>query len=161
MPEFSEIYVAFCHRRPSGDPIHWILMARPEGSQRCTWYHVEGSPTQGYQLKIQANKRMDSFGIASKHFIGRIDDKNIGRLRAAAQSVPMQRCQLWTVQLLSGLETKGLVPAGTAYRFQAQVEPARDARASGSGRSRNSGMSSGGSSAMASRSSGSHGRRGH
>ena len=135
MSQTSEIYVGFCHRRPTNDPLHWILIVRPQGSQRCTWYHVEGGATQGYSLKIQANKRMDSFGVASKQFIGRIDEKDIGKLRASAQSISMQRCQRWTVEVLGSLERKGLVPGGTTNRFAAQVEPAPAARTSGSSKS--------------------------
>lgn len=71
--------------------------------------------------------------------LGRIVEKDIGKLRASAPSIPMQRCQRWTVEVLGSLERKGLVPVGTTNRFAAQVEPARAARTSG--RSRLSGGS--------------------
>jgi uncharacterized membrane protein YgcG len=149
----SEIYVAFCNRRPNNDPLHWILLVATPGSRTCTWYYVEGNPTQGYTLKIQANKRMDSFGIASKQYICRIDDKDIAKLRAAAQSVPMQRCQKWTVEVLRNLERRGLVPSGTTDRFAAQVEQPREVRPSGGGSSHSNSRSGGGSGASAGRSS--------
>ncbi|KAJ5265273.1 hypothetical protein N7524_006291 [Penicillium chrysogenum] len=62
-----DIYVAYGNRRRN-DTLHWILLLANPGSDRCTWYHVVGGPTQGrpYQPKIEANKRVNSFGIASK-----------------------------------------------------------------------------------------------
>ena len=154
MSQVSDIYIAFCNRRPNNDPLHWILLVATPGSRTCTWYHVEGNPAQGYTLKIQANKRIDSFGIASKEYIGQIYEKDTAKLRAAAQSVPMQRCQKWTVEVLRNLERKGLVPRGIADRYAAQVEQPREVRPSGGATSQSSGRSGGGSGASAGRSSG-------
>lgn len=103
-------------------------MLLPPGNPYCTWYHVTGGPTQGlqYTLQIQANKRVDSFGIASKTRIGTIPATEVNKVKAAAQAVPLQRCQRWTVAVLGRLEQKGLVPPGTQDRFNAQVEPSRE-----------------------------------
>jgi hypothetical protein len=88
-----DIYVAFSNRR-GNDPLHWILLLAHPGSDRCTWYHVTGGPTQGrpYVPKIEANKRTNSFGIATKQFISRIPAGEINKVKAATQAVPLQRC---------------------------------------------------------------------
>lgn len=119
-----DVYVAFGQRRGT-DPLHWILLVMPRGSDRCTWYHVTGGPTQGagYTLNIQANKRVNSFGITSKEFIGRIQEKDVGKLKSSAQRVPLQRCQRWTCDLLEDLERKGLIASGLAAQFRARIEP--------------------------------------
>jgi hypothetical protein len=99
-----DVYVAFGQRRGT-DPIHWILLVAPSGSDRYTWYHVTGGPTQGtgYTLMIQANKRVNSLGIASKELVGRIEEKDINKLKSSAQRVPLQRCQRWTCDLLEDI----------------------------------------------------------
>jgi hypothetical protein len=119
-----DVYVAFGQRRGT-DPLHWILLVAPSGSDRCTWYHVTGGPTQGtgYTLMIQANKRVNSLGIASKELIGSIQEKDINKLKSSAQSVPLQRCQRWTCDLLGDLERKGLITAGWTAHFRGRIEP--------------------------------------
>jgi hypothetical protein len=119
-----DLYVAFGQRR-GNDPLHWILLVAPKNSDRCTWYHVTGGPTQGagYSLMIQANKRINSLGIASKELIGSIQEKDINKLKSSAQRVPLQRCQRWTCDLLADLERKGLVRAGTTANYRGRIEP--------------------------------------
>jgi hypothetical protein len=97
----------------------------PRDSDRCTWYHVTGGPSQGldYTLTIQANKRVNSLGIESKELVGSIYEKYIDKLKSSAQSLPLQRCQRWTCELLSDLERKGLITAGTAASYRARIEP--------------------------------------
>lgn len=121
-----DIYVAYGNRRRN-DTLHWILLLANPGSDRCTWYHVVGGPTQGrpYQPKIEANKRVNSFGIASKVWISRIPASEINKVKATAQSVPLQRCQCWTTEVLAGLERKQLVPPGTSAYHRTQIEPSR------------------------------------
>jgi hypothetical protein len=52
-----DVYVAFGQRRGT-DPLHWILLVALSGSDRCTWYHVTGGPTQGtgHILMIQPTR---------------------------------------------------------------------------------------------------------
>jgi hypothetical protein len=110
-----DIYVAFSNRR-GNDPLHWILLLAHPGSDRCTWYHVTGGPTQGrpYVPKIEANKRTNSFGIATKQFISRIPAGEINKVKAATQAVPLQRCQRWTTEVLAKLEEKVWCPLALA-----------------------------------------------
>ncbi|KAJ5185836.1 hypothetical protein N7491_006294 [Penicillium cf. griseofulvum] len=84
-----DIYIAYGNRRRN-DTLHWILLLANPGSDRCTWYHVVGGPTQGrpYQPKIEANKRVNNFGIASKVWISRIPASEINKVKVTAQSVP-------------------------------------------------------------------------
>ncbi|CAG7963758.1 unnamed protein product [Penicillium nalgiovense] len=103
-----------------------LLLAKP-GSLHCTWYHVVGGPTQdqGYVRKIQAGKRMDSFGISRKQYIGSIAASEINKVKSAVVAVPVQECQRWTVDVLAGLERKCLVPSGTSVHYYNQMEPTR------------------------------------
>ena len=125
-PQFLDMYVAFGKRR-GNDTLHWILVLAPPDSNRCTWYHVKGGPTQGveYRMKVEDNKRLDSFGIASLYKISTIPVSQRRRVLASANAVPLQRCQRWTTELLMDLERKGLVPPGTGAHFAAQIEPSR------------------------------------
>lgn len=122
--QIFDIYVAFGQRR-GNDPLHWMLLVAPTGSDRCTWYHVTGGPTQGtgYSLIIQANKRVNSLGIASKELVGRIEDKDINKLKASAQKPNLQRCQRWTCEVLEDLERKGLIAVGTTATYRRRIEP--------------------------------------
>ncbi|KAH5319441.1 hypothetical protein HBI12_112800 [Parastagonospora nodorum] len=121
-----DVYVAFSKRR-GDDPLHWMLLVAPSGSDRCTWYHVTGGPTQGkgYTLEIQANKRVNSQGIGSKELVGRIEEKDTNKLKSSAQRVPLQRCQRWTCDLLEDLERKGLIAEGTSAQLRGRIEPSR------------------------------------
>ncbi|KAH9863700.1 hypothetical protein J1614_009632 [Plenodomus biglobosus] len=126
-----DVYIAFGQRR-GNDPLHWILLVSPTGTDQCTWYHVTGGPTQGknYSLMIQANKRMNSFGIASKELVGRIEEKDINKLKASAQKPSLQRCQRWTCDVLEDLERKGLIVVGTAAKYRRRIEPSPHERSS-------------------------------
>lgn len=121
-----ELHVGFGQRRQD-DPLHWMLILRAPDDEFCTWYHVTGGPSQGtdYTLMIQGHKRFKSFGIASTTLIGTVPETETNKIKAAAQAVPLQRCQRWTVAVLDKLEKKNLVPAGTSAKFEAQVEPSK------------------------------------
>ncbi|CAI7623855.1 unnamed protein product [Penicillium glandicola] len=126
MADSWDVYVAFCQRR--GDaPLHWMLLLANPGSMRCTWYHVVGGPTQNrdYERKIQAGKRIDSFGISRKQYIGHISASEINKVKSAVVAVPVQECQRWTVEVLAGLERKCLIPSGTSVDYYNQMEPAQ------------------------------------
>ncbi|KIH87816.1 hypothetical protein SPBR_05348 [Sporothrix brasiliensis 5110] len=118
-----QIWLAFGKRREE-DPLHWILILALEGSATGTYYHVTGGPTQGrgYTLEIQDGKRVNSHGISAHYYIGEIDEKDRNKFKAAAQKVPKQRCQKWTVQVLKELEKKNLVASGTGDYWSTQVE---------------------------------------
>ncbi|CAG8906597.1 unnamed protein product [Penicillium egyptiacum] len=124
MVDSWDVYVAFCQRRGNG-PLHWMLLLANHGSLRCTWYHVVGGPTQhgDYERKIQAGKRMDSFGISRKQYIGSIAASEINKVKSAIVAVPVQECQRWTVEVLAGLERECLVPCGTSVDYNNQMEP--------------------------------------
>jgi hypothetical protein len=72
---------------------------------------------------IQANKRVNSLGIASKELVGRIEEKDVNKLKSSAQRVPLKRCQRWTCDLLEDLERKGLITAGWTAHFRGRIEP--------------------------------------
>lgn len=117
-----QLWVAFGKRR-GNDPLHWILMVASEDGSDCTWYHVTGGPTlnTAYKLVIQ-NKRFKSFGVTEHHYVADIDAKDLNKVKASAQSAPMQRCQRWSVEVLADLERKKLVPAGTAQYWSSRIE---------------------------------------
>ncbi|KAL4956525.1 hypothetical protein BDW69DRAFT_81818 [Aspergillus filifer] len=155
-PETLDMYVAFGQRR-GNDTLHWIFVLAPPNSNRCTWYHIKGGPTQGrpYKMMVEDNKRMDSFGIASLTKICTIPASQRRRVLAQANAIPLQRCQRWTTELLSRLETKGLAPPGTGARFAAMIEPSRFEGGSGRGSGTGSGsVSSSGSASRLARTSG-------
>jgi hypothetical protein len=126
MADSWDAYVAFCQRRGS-DPLHWMLLLANPGSLHCTWYHVVGGPTKDrdYERKIQAGKRMDSFGISRKQYIGSIAASEINKVKSAVVAVPMQDCQRWIVEVLAVLERKRLVPSGTSVHYYNQMELSR------------------------------------
>ncbi|KAI2631351.1 hypothetical protein GGS26DRAFT_591234 [Hypomontagnella submonticulosa] len=118
-----ELYVAICKEHTPGANRHWILMLVPKGPQHGTWYHVTRRPnTNGsYELEIQM-KPVNSFGIESHHYICSIEQKHINKVKSSAQKIPLQRCQLWTVNVLEDLEKKSLVPQGTYNAWFEKVE---------------------------------------
>lgn len=117
------IYLGFGKRRGKS-PLHWMFIYAPEGEEEvCTWVHVTGGPKEGYKLKIEAGKRLKSFGIASKEVIGMIPAKEEKKIKAAAQAVPLQRCQRWTTALVAILEKKDLLAKGTAASLEQRIEP--------------------------------------
>lgn len=124
MADSWNVHVAFCQRR-GNDPLHWMLLLANPGSLRCTWYHVVGGPTQNrdYERKIQAGKRMDSFGISRTQYVGCISASDINKVKSAVVAVPVQDCQHWMVEVLAGLERKFLVPLGTSVHYHSQIEP--------------------------------------
>ncbi|KGO78522.1 hypothetical protein PITC_067310 [Penicillium italicum] len=125
MADTWNVYVAFCQRRGT-DPLHWMLLLANPGSMRCTWYHVVGGPTQNreYERKIQAGKRIDSFGISRMEYVGYISASDINKVKSAVVAVPMQNCQRWMVEVLAGLERKFLIPFGTSVHNHDRIEPA-------------------------------------
>ena len=121
-----DIYIGY-EARQGNDPLHWIVLLAPPGSERGTWYHVTGGPMEstGYALEIQRNQQMSRSGIVSKAKVSTIAARDVDKFDAAARSVPLQRCQRWTVALLAKLETKDLLPPGTSAHFEKKVEPTR------------------------------------
>lgn len=124
MADSWDVYVAFCQRRGT-DPLHWMLLLANPGSMRCTWYHVVGGPTQNreYERKIQAGKRIDSFGISRTEYVGCISASDINKVKSAVVAVPVQNCQRWMVEVLAGLERKCLIPLGASVCYHSQIEP--------------------------------------
>ncbi|KAJ5206049.1 hypothetical protein N7491_003331 [Penicillium cf. griseofulvum] len=124
MADSWDVYVVFRQRR-GNDPLHWMLLLSTRESLYCTWYHIVGGPTENraYERKIEAGKRIDSYSISMKQYIGKISAWNINKVKSEIVAVPVQECQRWTVEVLAALERKFLVPAGTSVDFYNQMEP--------------------------------------
>jgi hypothetical protein len=126
-----EIYIAFGQRRKPKDALHWMLVTADEGSNAATYWHVTGGPTQGkpFTPQVQAGKRLDSNGIASKTRIGSFASKDLNKFKAAIKAAPVpgtgQNCQNYVVSMLTKLEAKGFVPEGTAAHYATQIERAK------------------------------------
>jgi len=71
---------------------------------------------------IQANKRVNSLGIASKELIGTIQEKETNKLKSSAQKAGLQQCQRWTCDVIEDLERKRLIVAGTAETYRSRIE---------------------------------------
>lgn len=71
---------------------------------------------------IQANKRLDSYGISAKELVGTLKKSDVGKLKGSVDKTPEQYCQTWVVGVLEDLEGKGLVAEGTAAQYEARVE---------------------------------------
>ncbi|KAM3421275.1 hypothetical protein BST61_g1677 [Cercospora zeina] len=128
----ADIYVGKCVRREANHTQHWILILAKPGEDKCTWYHVRGGhqvdPPEQYRLDIgNDGKRLTSRGIEQRVKVGRIAESDRNKVKAACQSVPLQRCQTHTVAVPAKLEAKALVQTGTAAHFNAQVEPQESA----------------------------------
>ena len=119
-----DVYVAITHRRKNGTA-HWMLMLAHPGSDRCTWYHVVGGPSRNtaYKCKIQANKKLDSFGIDTRHWVSRVPASEINKVNSTVLSTPEQGCQQFVTEIFDGLERKVLVPAGTGLKWKSKIEP--------------------------------------
>ena len=123
-----DVYIAFGKRRKPDQALHWMIVTSPAGSNDATYYHVTGGPTQNtaFKKEIQAGKKLNSNGIGEKHKIATVKDADKNKIKAAAQSAPLpgtgENCQNYVVNVLTSLEGKHLVPAGTGTHFQAQVE---------------------------------------
>jgi hypothetical protein len=55
--------------------------------------------------------------------VGKIQEKDINKLKSSAQSVPVQRCQRWTCDLLEDLGRNRLITAGWTTHFRGRIEP--------------------------------------
>ena len=73
-------------------------------------------------MQIEANKRVNSNGIASSEHVGAIKKSDVNKLNASAQKVAPQFCQSWAVEVLGDLERKGLIVQGTKETWQAKME---------------------------------------
>lgn len=124
-----EVSLCKCVQRDENAP-HWMLMLASEGSGKGTWYHSKGGPTQhkDYELAIEANKRVNSQGIASRELLGRISPADVNKVKAAAQRIRPQQCQTYVVSLIADLENRQLLPAGNAARLNDDVQMGKAAR---------------------------------
>ncbi|KAF4998913.1 hypothetical protein FGRMN_2844 [Fusarium graminum] len=102
---------------------HWILMLSEGDSNRATWYHSTGGPTQGkpYQVSIDT-KRLDSHGVEFHHRVCKISAKDKNKVKAAAYRAPAKSCQMWFVDVLGDLEKRGIVPEGTWEHWNGAME---------------------------------------
>jgi hypothetical protein len=123
-----DVYIAFGNRRKPKDALHWMIVTAEEGSNSATYWHVTGGPTQGKPFKpdVQAGKRLDSNGIASKTKIGSFAASDLNKFKAAVKAAPVpgsgQNCQNYVVSMLTKLEAKGFVHEGTAATYAAKIE---------------------------------------
>jgi hypothetical protein len=124
MADSWDVYVVFRQRRVN-DPLHWMLLLSIPGSLYCTWYHIVGGPTENraYECKIEAGKRIDSYSISKKQYVGKISAWNINKAKSEIVAVPVQESQCWTVEVLAALERISLVPASTSVYYYNQMDP--------------------------------------
>ncbi|RGP76722.1 hypothetical protein FLONG3_5162 [Fusarium longipes] len=122
MPSLN-LYIAICKRRETGDPRHWILVMREEGSNESIRYHSTGGPTKGmdYSVAIES-KPFESRGIEKHHFICPITYKDKNKIKAVAKRIPGMNCQEWVVNVLRELEMRKIVPLGTSTEWRATME---------------------------------------
>jgi len=79
-----KIYLCVCEAREGVTP-HWLLMLVEDDAERGTWIHLVGGPSnKDYTLPIQANKGVDSFGIAFKELLSTVDATHRNKILAAA-----------------------------------------------------------------------------
>jgi hypothetical protein len=116
------LWVAVC-KAHGGGARHWMLMLGKETEEMAIWYHVKGGPTKDrpYEAHIET-KRLNSSGIEKRYAVAQIDAKHRNKLKASAQRAPPRFCQRYVVDVLSGLEAKGLVPTGTAEAWARAME---------------------------------------
>ncbi|KAI2782958.1 hypothetical protein F4815DRAFT_442946 [Daldinia loculata] len=123
---YLELYVAICKVRYAGDARHWLLIAAYPGEEHGTWYHVTGGPThdKDYKLEIQT-KRVDNHKIESYYKVGNLQEVDVKKLKASAQSITPKFCQRWIVDVLKDLERKSLMSSGTgdAWYQNMEVDP--------------------------------------
>ncbi|KAM0350589.1 hypothetical protein ACHAPU_003073 [Fusarium lateritium] len=117
------MWLAICKDRGTGGNRHWILMLSEGDSNRATWYHSTGGPTQGKPYKVCIDrKRLDSHGVDTHHRICEISAKDKNKVKAAAHRAPAKRCQRWVVEVLGDLEKREIVPEGTWELWSKAIE---------------------------------------
>ncbi|KAM0216567.1 hypothetical protein ACHAPQ_009487 [Fusarium lateritium] len=118
-----DMWLAVCKDRGTGGPRHWILMLSEEGSDRATWYHSTGGPTQGKSYKVDIDtKRLHSHGVENHYLVSKFAAKDKNKVKSAAQRAPAKFCQRWVVDVLMDLEKRSLVPAGTWQQWNGAME---------------------------------------
>lgn len=124
-----EIYVCYGHER-FGEHPHWLLSLQTPGTDRCTWIHSTGGPTQkrDYECSVQANKDVDSRHIAFTSLQGTISPQDVDAVIAAAKSIEPQQCQMYVVAVVAALEKKGLLPEGRTAFLKDQVQMSETSR---------------------------------
>ena len=118
-----EIHVCYGHEH-LGEYPHWLLSLQSPGASQCTWIHSTGGPSQGraYECSIQANKHIESAGIASSSIQGYISPRDVGKVIEAAEKVEPQQCQMYVIAVVAELEKTGLLPRGRTAFLKTQVQ---------------------------------------
>jgi hypothetical protein len=118
-----DMWLAVCKDRGTGGARHWILILSEEGSDRATWYHSTGGPTQGKPYKVDIDsKRLRSHCIEKRHFVGKVTIKDKNKVESAVQRAPAKFCQRWVVDVLGDLEKRCIVPEGTWEQWNGAME---------------------------------------
>ncbi|KAJ5776607.1 uncharacterized protein N7511_001618 [Penicillium nucicola] len=107
-----DLYLTICKRRSPDDPIHWMMMMRNPGAERCTWLHCTGK-LGDRETEIEIDKRYSSWGIDTKDFLVRFPAQYGHKVIEQARALPKQSCRWWVLYLMLRLELKGLMPPGT------------------------------------------------
>ena len=118
-----EVHVCYGHEH-LGEYPHWLLSLQPLGTSQCTWIHSTGGPSQGraYECSIQANKHIESAGIASSSIQGYISPKDVSKVIEAAKGIEPQQCQMYVIAIVAELEKTGLLPQGRTAFLKNQVQ---------------------------------------
>jgi hypothetical protein len=112
-----DLVLAICQPQTPEYPVHWMMMMRHPGADRCTWLHCEGSRGDR-KTEIEEGKRYDSWGIDTTHFLCRILASMGIAVVQEALALPKQSCRWWVLYLMLRLEDKGLMPLGTFERWE-------------------------------------------
>ena len=121
-----EIHVCYGHEH-LGEYPHWLLSLQSPDASQCTWIHSTGGPSQGraYECSIQANKHIESAGIASSSIQGYISPEDVGKVIEIAKGVEPQQCQRYVIAVVAELEKIGLLPHGRTAFLKDQVQMSR------------------------------------
>ncbi|KAJ5316639.1 hypothetical protein N7508_001147 [Penicillium antarcticum] len=112
-----ELFLTICKRKTPDDPIHWMIMLRHPGAERCTWLHCTGVRGDR-ETEIEENKRYSSWGIDTKDWLVAIPAQYGPEVIQEARALPKQSCRWWSLYLILRLEIKGLMPQGTFKEWE-------------------------------------------
>lgn len=124
-----EIHVCFGPEGQTEYP-HWLLSLQSCGVTECTWIHSTGGPSQGreYECSIQANKPVESHGIASSSLQGYVSPQEVNEVISIAKCIEPQQCQMYVVAVIAELEKNGLLPEGRTAFLKDQVQMSQRSR---------------------------------
>lgn len=120
-----EIWWLTCKQKSPNHPIHWMIMLLRPGEKRGIWLHCTGTDGN-YMMKIERNKRFDSWSLEWKTFICTVSSSMLCTIERHARSIPPQSCQRWATYLIQRLELAGLAPHRYHMEMRSYMTTARD-----------------------------------